>query len=107
MARKTVITMTDDLDGTEGAETILFGLDGQAYEIDLTSEHAAQLRERLAAYVAAGRKVRARGGSARRDRPGRDRSAAVREWARTQDLKVSDRGRIPADIVAEYDASHS
>jgi hypothetical protein len=107
MARKTVITMTDDLDGAEGAETVMFGLDGHACEIDLTSEHAAQLRQRLAAYAAAGRKVRTRGGSARRDRPTRDRSAGIREWARMQGRKVSDRGRIPADIVADYDASHS
>jgi len=108
MARKTVITMTDDLDGAEGAGTVVFGLDGQAYEIDLTSEHADQFREWLAAYVAAGRKVRARGGgSVRRDRPSRDHWAAVREWARTQGRQVSDRGRIPAGIVADYDASHT
>ncbi len=30
----------------------------------------------------------------------------VREWARQQGYNVSEDGRIPARIVAEYDASH-
>jgi hypothetical protein len=38
---------------------------------------------------------------------GDDRSVQVREWARTQGMQVSDRGRLPAEIVAAYDAAHT
>ena len=52
----------DDLDGSAAEATVRFGLDGTEYEIDLNAGHAAQLREALAAYVRAGRRVS--GGSA-------------------------------------------
>ena len=35
----------------------------------------------------------------------REQNRAIREWARAQGKKISDRGRIPEDIVAEYHAS--
>lgn len=109
MAQKVQVILLDDLDGGEADETINFGLDGSSYEIDLSQKNAAKLRDVLAPYVATARKAgtkRARG----RARSGTGRSsatdtAAVREWARAQGLKVSDRGRIPADILEKYEAS--
>ena len=47
----------DALDGSPGAHTVRFGLDGEAYEIDLTDAHAQQFRELLAPYVSAGRRL--------------------------------------------------
>jgi len=44
MASRTTISLVDDLDGSEAAETVMFALDGQSYELDLTTEHAAILR---------------------------------------------------------------
>ena len=43
------------------------------------------------------------GGSTSADR---EQNQAIREWARKRGLKVSDRGRIPADIVEQYHKAH-
>jgi hypothetical protein len=110
MAQKVVTHLLDDLDGKEAAETVAFGLDGALYEIDLSSKNAAKLRDAVAAYVGAARKagrVPARGkgrtsGSAAADR---EQNQAIREWAKKQGLNVSERGRIPAEIVEKYHAS--
>jgi hypothetical protein len=107
MAQKVQVTLVDDLDGTTTAdETVSFALDGQAYEIDLTSANAAKLRDALAPYVGSARKAGGRAGrSARRAARGGDsRVAEIRAWAKAQGLAVNERGRIPADIVAKYDA---
>jgi Lsr2 len=54
VATRRVVTRVDDLDGSPDAHTVRFGLDGAAYEIDLTDAHAQQFRELLARYVSAG-----------------------------------------------------
>lgn len=117
MARRIVHQLVDDLDGTildigEG-ETVMFSLDGTAYEIDLTTEHAAALRDALAPYRTAGRALAAPGGRntpSPRSTGGRSAGspaylAAVREWARNNGFTVSDRGRVPANVLAAYEAS--
>ena len=58
MATKTLIEYVDDLDGTPGAETVRFSLDGTLYEIDLNGKHAKALRKAVAPFTAAGRPVR-------------------------------------------------
>lgn len=73
MVRKTVVEITDDLDGTPGAEMVSFGLDGQRYEIDLSGEHADSLRAILAGYIAAGRPAYVPGGRRKPGRPTRPR----------------------------------
>lgn len=42
-----IVTLTDDIDGPDvtADERVRFGLDGKAFEIDLTADHAAKLRE--------------------------------------------------------------
>ncbi|MFC3297830.1 histone-like nucleoid-structuring protein Lsr2 [Clavibacter michiganensis] len=116
MARKVVTTLVDDIDGTqieEGqGETVPFALDGVNYEIDLTDDNAAKLRTSLEEYVDKGRRVgrattgkgapRRSAGSA----PKQDLSAA-REWLREHGHKVSERGRISADLLEEYRAATS
>ena len=57
MARKVQTFLIDDLDGSEADGTIRFGLDGVDYEIDLNAAHAGELRDILASYAAAGRKI--------------------------------------------------
>ena len=113
MAQKVTVTLVDDLDGGQADETVEFGLDGVSYQIDLSADNAGDLREALANYVsharrAGGRKkpgprpgaaARSTGGSTSADR---EQNQAIREWARKRGLKVSDRGRIPADIVEQY-----
>jgi len=108
MAQKVQVTLVDDLDGGQAEETVAFGLDGSVYEIDLSSKNAARLRDGVAAYVGAARKVsrvskraRTSGGAATVDR---EQNQAIREWAKKKGLKVSERGRIPAGIVEQYHA---
>jgi uncharacterized membrane protein len=109
MAQKIQTVFTDDLDGSEAAGTVLFGLDGRHYEIDLSTEHATELRTALAPYAEVGRKVT---GTARRARqngratPANDGSnTQARSWARAHGLAVKDRGRVSADVLAQYRAA--
>ena len=108
MAQKVNIVLVDDLDGTEATETVTFGLDGSSYEIDLNDANAAALREALSGYVGHARK--SSGGSRRRKSAGSSSSSSntkdVREWAKSQGMEVSERGRISADIQQAYDAAH-
>ncbi|HVX68500.1 MAG TPA: Lsr2 family protein [Mycobacteriales bacterium] len=108
MAQRVQVLLVCDLhdDDTEGTETVNFSLDGTSYEIDVCRQHGGALRDAFAPFVGAARKT-ARGGSAGRRRrvaTGVD-PAAVRAWAKSQGLKVNERGRIPADIVERYTAA--
>jgi Lsr2 len=108
MAQKVQVLLLDDLDGSAAAETLTFGLDGVSYEIDLSSGNAGGLRKDLAQYVEHARKAGNMQARRRRQRngAGREQSARIREWAKTHGFKVNERGRIPGNIVAEYDAAH-
>lgn len=109
MAQKVIHTLVDDLDGSEASQTVLFALDGKSYEIDLNDPHAAKLREALAPYVGAGRKTGGGRTTVRRmgsDKPAQD-SGAIREWARANGYEVNDRGRVPANIRAEYEKAQA
>src|SRR5690242_14474521 len=103
MARKTVIELLDDIDGTPADGTVTFGLDGVDYQIDLNSAHAGQLRAALAPFAERARKsAKAGSGPAKATgEPGgdRERSARIRAWAVQHGVPVNDRGRIPAQII--------
>ncbi|MEU9779649.1 Lsr2 family protein [Streptomyces phaeochromogenes] len=105
MAQQTIIQLLDDLDGSEASETIVFGLDGRTYEIDLNEKNVAKLRKALAPYVDKGRKLsQTRGGkraSAGRVAPDGD-TASIRAWAKENGYDVNDRGRVPAEIKEAY-----
>lgn len=104
MARKTVIT--DDLDPELDADaTILFALDGECYEIDLANKNADPFREAFAKYLGVARQIsvrdfarRAAGDAANGDYD----PAVVREWAKQRGIKVSDKGRVPEDVVKQW-----
>ena len=107
MAQRIQTLFIDDIDGGAADGTVRFGLDGTDYEIDLSGEHADELRKALKKYVEHSRKV---GGTARRsprghrDAPALDTSK-VREWAKGNGYDIKDRGRVPADLVAKYQAA--
>jgi hypothetical protein len=103
VATKTVVTVTDDLDGSKAEETVHFALDGTEFEIDLSKAHAKDLRDTLEPYLSAARKTGGRRSGRRRTTPSdKDEVRAIREWARQQGMQVSDRGRVPADIQNAY-----
>src|SRR4051812_42145848 len=116
MAQRTVIRLVDDLDGTEivdgAGETVTFALDGRQYEIDLTNDHADEMRAVLDRYVRAARKVGGSQGRARATATATraavvvDYSAqAVRAWAKGNKIDVSPRGRIPQSVVEQFRAA--
>jgi len=110
MAQKVVVQLVDDLDGTpieDGTgSTVSFAIDGTSYEIDLSDAHAGEFRDALAPYLRAGRRVstarRASGGSRSSSSAAASETAAIREWATAQGIKVSQRGRVGADVVEAY-----
>ena len=119
MAQRVQVLLVCDLhEGeVEGSETVTFGLDGAAYEIDVCDEHAAELRDSFSSYVGAARRAgrQAAAGARRAARPARAGGAAsadkqrtvdIREWARTSGHKVNERGRLPQSVVEAYDAAH-
>ncbi|WAL39092.1 Lsr2 family protein [Brevibacterium sp. BRM-1] len=110
MARETKVVLTDDIDGTDAAETVSFALDQTAYEIELSSENAQKLRDVLAPYTAKARRVAGGGRTVRRSAGGGANSskvtAKIRTWAKENGYDVSDRGRISYPIVEAYRAAH-
>jgi hypothetical protein len=117
MAQKVVVSLVDDLDGTSSDDisTITFGLDGANYEIDLTGRNAGHLRDKLADFVGAARRTGGRvkdaantsTGPATRPAADREQTRAIRDWAKRTGRAVSDRGRIPADIVSAFEDAHA
>ncbi|MCQ9368180.1 Lsr2 family protein [Brevibacterium sp. 50QC2O2] len=113
MAREMKLVLTDDMDGSKAAETVSFSVDQGDYEIELSSENADKLREVLAPYIAAGRRVtrqrqsagRARNSGVTTYKTGPD-TKLVRKWAKENGYDVSDRGRIEASILDAYKAAH-
>ncbi|HEU0103120.1 MAG TPA: Lsr2 family protein [Mycobacteriales bacterium] len=111
MAQKTVITLTDDIDGSAASETLSFGLEGTTYEIDLNEVHAEDLREVLAPFISVARRQGGRA-PARATAP-KPRSSgevdpkAVRSWAEANGVSVNSRGRLKAEVIEQYRAANS
>jgi len=114
MAQTVKIILEDDLDGGHADETVRFGLDGGQYEIDLSEENAAKLRDAMRPFIAKARRAQgkqaakpARQGGARPAGKSNPDTAAIRQWARENGFQVSDRGRIHHDVQkAYYDAQN-
>jgi hypothetical protein len=116
VAQKVQVLLVDDLSGGEADESVTFALDGATYEIDLSSQNADKLRDVLADYVEAGRKVGGRSSRGRGRTASRGPVAAVstsqdtakiRAWAKDNGYEVNDRGRVPASIREAYEKAHA
>jgi hypothetical protein len=106
MAQRVTVTLEDDLDGRPADETVRFGFGGADYEIDLSTKNATAFRKKLAPFIEHARKP----GRGQVRRPARTparrhRSADVRAWAKDHGIAVSERGRIPASVVGQYQAA--
>ena len=119
MAQRVNVVLVDDIDGSDAAETVSFGLDGVQYDIDLSAANADKLRESLAGYIGHARRAASRSGGRSSGRSGgrrrsRGRSSSsggaaaadVRAWARENGWDVPDRGRVSAEVRQAYDAAH-
>src|SRR3954452_21588439 len=108
------LILIDDLDESEGAETITYTVNGQDYEIDLSEEHAQWFYDAFGPYIEKSRRVQRqaastprRGGRRRSSGSGRDDIAQIRAWAEANGHEVSGRGRIKKDVIDAYDQAHS
>jgi hypothetical protein len=105
MAKQVITTLIDDLDGGRAAETVRFGFEGIEYEIDLSGKNGLKFRKALEPYVTAATRI-GRGARvpsrAARSASSRTENAAIRSWAAANGHDVSERGRIPAAVIAAY-----
>jgi hypothetical protein len=111
MATVTRTILVDDLDGTDNdVQTVRFSIDKHDYEIDLSAENAARLRGKLDKFVQAGHPLRESKRAVHRqaiDGTGsKEQTQAIRHWARENGHHVSERGRIPANVRAAFEAAH-
>jgi hypothetical protein len=114
MAQQTTVRFIDDLDGSEAMGTVTFSLENRAYEIDLSDENTDKLHDALAPFIEHGRQIGGRGagrgrprsqGGEKRTRSSRGGTQPIRVWARQHGHQVSDRGRIPKNVVEAYKAA--
>ena len=126
MAKRETVVFTCDLHDDEVSdkvETVSFGLDGQNYELDACEQHRSQLQEAFAPYVGAARKAgggssagtrrstrsagrSTSGGSSSGSGADREEVQRIREWARANGHKVSERGRLSSGVLEAYRAAH-
>ncbi|WP_327582577.1 Lsr2 family protein [Nonomuraea sp. NBC_00507] len=113
MVKRIVESFIDDIDGSDADGTTTFALDGTTYEIDLSGQNREKLEKALAVFITKARPVRADRGVRGRRGPAttgraisREKSTEIRRWAREQGLPVSERGRIAASVVKQYEDAH-
>ncbi len=106
MAQKVSVVLEDDLTGGPAEQTIRFAFEGTDYEIDLNAKNAAKFSKQLAPYLEHARRAgRAQARRPGRTAAGRQRSSDIRAWAKEHGVAVSERGRIPASVVDQYDVA--
>lgn len=115
MAKATVEVLVDDLDGSEGAETIRLGWNGEWRELELSKRNLASLSRALDKYWSASRPVSENGPSRSGRRRGATKSRstkrkrdpkAIRAWAIESGIAVPARGRIPGDVERQYNEAN-
>ncbi len=110
MAQRVVVQLDCDVDGKSGAdvETVSFGYEGTSYELELCAKHRQKLADALTELVGSARRVGAPKGrvTKARSRPASQRAenGEIRAWAAANGIKVSERGRIAADVIEKYRA---
>lgn len=112
MAQRVLVQLVDDLDGGEATETVRFAIDGTGYEIDLSAKNAAKLREEVAVYAEKSRRAGTAAKQPRRQAPrtaapasGASSQGTVREWAKAKGIPVNGRGRLPLDVLRQFEVA--
>ncbi len=112
MAQRVNVVLVDDIDGSDAEETVSFALDGVDYEIDLSDQHAGELRNALSLYIGHARRTGGRRKSGRRastpaaSDDGGATAAEIRAWARENGWDVPERGRVSAEVREAYAAAN-
>lgn len=107
--KKTHVVLVDDIDGTPAKDTVTFSFQGVTYEIDLSEEHISEMSADFEKWISSSRRIggRAVRGSRVASSATLPRAGEIRAWATKNGIQVSDRGRIPADIVAKFEKAHA
>jgi hypothetical protein len=107
MAQKVTVSLQDDLDGGPAAETVRFALAGSEFEIDLSERNARKFRQQITPFLEHARRAGKIGGTrpASRGAASRARTSRIRAWARDHGMTINDRGRIPANVIEQYEAA--
>jgi len=118
MAKATVEVLVDDLDGSDGAETVRLGWNGEWRELELSKKNLAGLSRALDKYWNVSRPVSANGQSSRRRQPRTTKPSrspkvrakrdpkVIRAWATDNGVAVPARGRIPGEVERQYNQAH-
>lgn len=114
MAQKTHVTMVDDVTGEEIKEgddkTISVGWDGRLYQLDVSGDTYAAMKEYFDDVLQNARVVRGRtthsDPAAPQKRAHAERVSRIRAWAREQGMEIADRGRLQKDVVEAYEEAH-
>jgi Lsr2 len=102
------VQLEDDLTGGPADETVEFGVGGRYYELDLSARHAADFRHLLAPFVEHARPASGhRSRTPARTSASRERSREIRAWAEQQGIEISERGRLPGNVIEQYSIVHS
>jgi hypothetical protein len=111
VAQQKLVTLVDDMDGSEPARMVEFALDGVRYQIDLSDDNAERLRGSLAKYVEGARRTGGRlkrpagtTGPGKRSKVSDPEAPAIRQWAVKHRIPIATAGRIPDDVRAQYRA---
>ncbi|GAA2236432.1 Lsr2 family protein [Rarobacter faecitabidus] len=112
MAQKVQVILEDDIDGGPATSTVTFALDGTGYEIDLSEENAAKLRDSIAEWIRYARRVGRvnRGQVSKRTTSGQvggvHKTGEMRSWLIENGYEVSTRGRISAELQEVFRQAH-
>lgn len=106
MAQKVIVSLIDDLDGSDASETVSFSIDGSTFEMELNKANAEELRNVMAPYRSAARKLSGQR-SPKLPKQATSDTAAVRKWADDNNIPVNPRGRIRMDVLERYAAARS
>jgi hypothetical protein len=107
--QKVEVQLEDDLTGGPADETVMFGVDGRDYQIDLNAKHAASFRKQVAAFVQRARPVALRRSrsTAARSKASRERSRQIRAWAERRGFEIAEHGRLPGHVIQQYESAHT
>ena len=79
------------------------------YEIDLSDKNAVALRDELARFIGAGRRIGGRRVRVATGQPtaptasDRQRNQEIRAWANANCYEASERGRLSSEVVSAYE----
>lgn len=106
MASKYIVELVDDLTGetiTDTGHSVEFTwIDGKRYHLDLSDENYQALVDCMTPYVDNAQRLTSKGKPVTRTRAATGLKE-IRAWARQNGYEVSDRGRVPEEIVQAYE----